>query len=90
MPAAWSWGAGVLDGVVGELRTGGLAEGLAGAGSLHGALRHSGAGCGLRDGQLAKHADGELPERVAAGLAVLGELVVLVGDEPGERFLDLV
>ena len=73
-------GARVLDGVVGELRARCLADRLAGAGSLDGALRHPGAGCGLRDGQLAKHADGELPARVLVGLAVLGVGCVGVGD----------
>ena len=48
-------GAGVLDGVVGEVRASGLADGLAGAGSLDGALRHSGAARCLLDGQLADH-----------------------------------
>ncbi len=67
------------DGVLGELRARCLADGLAGAGALDGALGHSGAGCGLRDGQLAKHADGELPERGAAGLAVFGVGRVGVG-----------
>jgi hypothetical protein len=73
----------VSHGVVGESVACILADSLAGAGSLDGALGYFGAGCGLFDGQLSEHADGELPERVLLGVAVLGECVIEVAYKPG-------